>query len=96
MRILRQWLFGERAIRGGGAIELDIVERQIDRETAAVSAEAGAAAGLERRLQGVRDELARDLADGVVDLNEARRLARKLNGTAMEAHLHTQKLEALT
>lgn len=96
VRVMRAWLFRERAVRGPAAIELDVFERQVDRESAAVSAAAGDAAVIERRLQGIREELASDLADGVVDADEARRLARKLNGTAVHAHHHTEKLEALT
>lgn len=96
-RILRAWLFRERAVRGPAAIELDVVDRQLTRETAAVTAAAGAAAGIEQKLERARRELAADLAnDGIVDANEAKRLARLLNGTNLAAHRHTQTLEALT
>lgn len=98
--MLRAWLFRERAVRGPSAIELDVVERQIVREQAAVSAEAGAAAGIEHRLQRVRDRLRAAMTDkktpGVIDADETRGLARELVGASVDAHHHTAKLEALT
>ncbi len=99
MRMLRAWLFRERAVRGPGAIELDVVERQVDRESAAVNAAAGAAAGIERRLQNVGEKIRAAMTDrqspGVIDSAEARGIARDLLGTKVAAHHHTENLEAL-
>lgn len=100
LRVMRAWLFRERAVRGPAAIELDVLQRQVDREHAAVSAEAGAAAGIEQRLDRVRQKLHAALTDdhtpGVVDEAESRVLARALIGTSVAAHHHTARLEALT
>lgn len=43
MRMLRAWLFRERAVRGPAAIELEIVDMQIQRELAALTAVVGGA-----------------------------------------------------
>ena len=97
MRMLRAWLFRERALRPGPAIELDVMERQVEREERAVSAAVDEAGKLERKLDSVRRELACDLAnDGVVDAVEANRLARALINAAVTAHHHKGSLEALT
>jgi hypothetical protein len=100
MRILRAWLFRERAVRGPGAIELGVVERQVDREVAAIGSAVSAAAGIERRLDRVRGQLRAALTDrktpGIVDADESRGIARALNGTSVVAHNHTAELEALT
>ena len=95
MRMLRAWLFRERAMRGSGAIELDVAERQVAREEAAVTAAAGEAGQIERSLDGAKKALAEALADGVVDQAEASRLARRLVGTSLAAHHHHVHLEAL-
>lgn len=95
MRMLRAWLFRERAVRGPGAIELDVVERQISREEQAVGAAAGEAAGIEHNLDTAKQNLRSALADGVITIDEARTLARSLVRTSVRAHQHTQKLEAL-
>ena len=99
MRMLRAWLFRERAVRGVGAIELDVVERQIDREQAAVGNAAGEATDIEQRLQRVRREFSAAMTDrrspGIIDASESRKIARALIGTAVTALHHTTHLEAL-
>lgn len=100
MRMTRAWLFRERAVRGPSAIELDVLEHQVDRETAAVSAACGRASRIERRLQNVRNAVRAAMRDGktpgVIDGAETRKIARQLIGTTVAAHHHKQKLEALT
>lgn len=100
MRMLRAWLFRERAVRGVSAIELDIVDNQITREQQSVSAAAGEAATIEQRLLRVRETLRAAITDkatpGVVDAAESRALARALIGTSVAAHHHAERLEALT
>lgn len=97
MRMLRAWLFRERAIRGPSAIELDVVDRQVTREEKSVQAAAAEAEDIESKLQHVRAELAADMASaGAVDSREARRLAADLIGVSVTAHNHTQSLDALT
>lgn len=100
MRMLRAWLFRERAVRGPGAIELDVVDRQVTREEQAVSAAAGEAASLEKRLQRACARFRAALTDkktpGVVDADESRGIARELVGAKVDAHHHTERLEALT
>ena len=99
MRILRAWLFRERSVRGPGAIELDVVERQVAREEQAIEAEATVAFGIEVRLDHIRQALHGALHDaatpGIVDTVEARALVRDLVGTSGVAHTRTQALEAL-
>lgn len=98
--MLRAWLFRERAVRGAGSIELDVVDRQVTREQAAVSAAVGDAAGLEQRIERAKAQLRAALTDaktpGVVDAEETRALARTLVGTSVAAHHHAERLEALT
>lgn len=100
MRMLRAWLFRERAVRGPCAIELDVVDRQITREQAAVTAASGAAAGIESRLHRLRQSFRAALIDpktpGIIDAEETRMLARELIGTSVAAQRHVEKLEALT
>lgn len=99
MRILRAWLFRERAVRGPAALELDIVDRQVAREEVAGRAAAGEAATIARRLERVRAALRAAITDnrtpGIVDRDETRAIARQLNGTSVAAHRHTERLEAL-
>jgi hypothetical protein len=99
MRIVRAWLFRERAIRGPSAIELDVVDRQVTREEDAVSAATEDAAQLERRLQRVRDKVRGAMIDpvtpGVIDAAETRAIARELIGTSVAAHHHTEQLKEL-
>lgn len=98
--MLRAWLFRERAVRGPGAIELDVVDRQVTRELTALTAEAAAAAVIEHNLDRFREKFRGALTDqkspGVIDAAESRALARALNGTAVAAHRHTGRLEKLT
>lgn len=100
MRIVRAWLFRERAVRGPAAIELDVVERQVDRETAAVCTARDDAAGIERLLQNVRNAVQAAITDretpGVIDSAETRKIARQLIGTTIAAHHHKQQLDSLT
>lgn len=95
MRLLRAWLFRERAIRGPAAIELDVAERQINREEAAVVEEAAAASLIEIRIDTARRTVREALADGVIDAREATAITRQLLDTATVAHTHTQHLDAL-
>lgn len=100
MRILRAWLFRERAVRGPCAIELDVVDRQVTREEQSVQTAAGEAATIEQRLEHARKTLRAAMTDletpGVIDADETRALARELIGTSVAAHHHTERLEALT
>lgn len=100
MRVIRQWLFRERDVRGPSAIELDVVERQVTREEAGVCSATGEAATIEQRLQCVRNSVREALTDvatpGVIDATESRQIARQLVGVSVQAHHHTQTLEALT
>lgn len=100
MRMLRAWLFRERAVRPTGSIELDVVERQVTREEVAVRAATGEAVTIEQRLQRVRIAVHAGLTDkktpGVLDGEETRRIARELIGVTVQAHHHTQHLEALS
>lgn len=99
LRMMCAWVFRERAVRGPAAIELDVLDRQITREAAAVSAEAGAAAGIEHGLDRIGADLHAALTDaetpGVITTAEARTLSRHLNGTKIAAHTHTAHLEAM-
>jgi hypothetical protein len=100
MRMMRAWLFRERAVRGPNAIELDVVDRQITREERAVGTAAGEAATIERRLHRARQAMRAAITDkktpGVIDADETRVIARALVGTSVAAHHHTERLEALT
>jgi len=100
VRILRAWLFRERAVRGPGAIELDVVERQVDREALAIGNALTAATGIARRIDRVRGKVRAALTDlktpGIIDADETRGIARELNGTAVATHHHTAQLESLT
>lgn len=95
MRILRAWLFRERAVRGPAAIELDVVDRQISREEQSVKSAARETAAIERRLDKAKDNLRRSIAGREIDLHEARKLARTIVRTSVAAHHHTTQLEAL-
>lgn len=95
LRLLRAWLFRERAVRGPAAIELDVVEHQLDREQAAVAHCAAEAGQIERKVDGAKRALGEALADGVIDAAEARRLARQLVGTSVAASHHHRRLEGL-
>lgn len=99
MRMLRAWLFRERAVRGPAAIELDVVDRQITREEASIAQAVGESSAVENRLQKVRNEVRTALTDGVtpgvIDTAEARAICRHLIGTAVAAHKHTKHLEEL-
>jgi hypothetical protein len=100
MRVLRSWLFRERAVRGACAIELDVVDNQITREESAVGQAVSQAARLERRLEAVRAAMQAALTDavspGVVDRGEAHRIAQHLLTASIDARRHTQQLEGLT
>jgi len=99
MRMLRAWLFRERAVRGPAALELDVVDRQITREELALALAVDESAAMESRLQKVRTQVRCALTDGatpgVIDTAEARHICRHLIGTAVAAHKHTQHLQAL-
>lgn len=95
MRLLRAWLFRERAIRGPAAIELDVVEHQVDREQAAVARCTTEAGRIEHEIDRTKRTLRAALADGVIDANESRQLARQLLGTSVAAHRHRGHLEEL-
>ncbi len=92
MRMLCAWLCRERAVRGPGAIELDVLDRQIQRERAAVGAEAGVAADLEQGLDHLGREIHAALTDaetpGVITTAEARAISHRLHGTKQAAHHH--------
>lgn len=97
MRVIRRWLFGERALRGPAAIELDVLDRQVTREENALRHATAEAETLTGQLAGTRTELASALAnDGIVDAQEAASLARHLMDTSIAANAHRQTLEALT
>ena len=96
MRALRQWLFGERALRGPAAIELEVVDRQITREENGVQAATAEALALRDELTAARAERAADLKDGVMDGKEALHLARTLMRCSIDANRHEKTLEALT
>lgn len=100
MRILRAWLFRERALRGPAAIELDVVDRQVTREEAAVHAATGEAVTIEQRLTRVRRAVHAALTDDktpcIIDADESRKIARELIGVTVQAHHHKQSLEAMS
>lgn len=99
MRVVRAWLFRERALRGPGAIELDVLDRQVTREQQQVGLAAGESARIERRLQRVRERVRAALVDrrtpGLIDATETRGIARELVGTSVAAHHHTRRLDGL-
>lgn len=100
MRVMRRWLIRERALRGGAALELDIVDRQITREEKAVASAVDEAARIEDGLQRVRTAFRAALCDrktpGVIDCREARAIGRAIVGTRVAAHRHTTHLEDLS
>ncbi len=100
MRILRAWLFRERAVRGPCAIELDVVERQVAAEEQQVRCAVGEAGRIEAGLQRARDRLRAALTDrhspGVIDAAESRALAGDLVRATVASHHHTKRLEQLT
>lgn len=99
MRLLRAWLFRERALRGPAAIELDVVEHQINRETAAVAAASVEAGVIEAGLARVRCSVHAALTDaktpGVIDSSEARGIARQLIRSTIKAQHHSNHLKTL-
>lgn len=99
MRILRAWIFRERAVRGPAALELDVAERQIVREQAEVQFAVTEAGRIEHRLTAARSALREALTDatspGVIDAAETRRLARVLVGAKINAAAHARHLEGL-
>jgi hypothetical protein len=99
MRVLRQLLFRLRAFSGPGAIELDVMDRQISREEDSVQRCTEEAGDIERSLERSRRLLRSALTDprspGIVDAREARALARSLMGTSVTAATHRQHLEGL-
>ena len=94
MRIASAWVFREQAIRGLGAIELDVLRHQVDREVDQVRLATSEAAGIEHRIEAAKS-LMSHAAGGVLNAREFRGLARSLVGTSVAAHLHTHRLEAL-
>lgn len=97
MRVIRRWLFGERALRGPAAIELDVIDRQVTREETIVRTATAEAETITGQLTDSRTALAAALAnDGIVDAQEAAGLAGRLMDTSITANAHRQTLEALT
>ena len=100
MRMLRAWLFRERAVRGPCAIELDVVERQVAAEEQQLRGALGEAGRIETILQRARTRLRAALIDrrspGVIDAIESRALAGDLVRATVASHHHTKRLESLT
>lgn len=99
MRLVRAWLFRERAVRGPSAFELDVLEQQVDREQQAVALAAGGAAGVSEQLTAVEANLRIALTDaatpGVIDARETRLLARLITRTKTAATTVTSQLKDL-
>lgn len=96
IRRMWHWLFRERAVAGAGAVHLDVLERTLRAEEAAVTAAAGAARSVEKQVDATRTTLAAAMADGVIDAHEQRALATQLNAAALAAATHTETLQSLT
>lgn len=99
LRLLRRWLAGERRVAGPGAIHLDVAERLLDCETAALTYAHTEAGQVADRVTGVRELFQAALTDprtpGIVDRDEARGITRALATASQTATTHTQTLANL-
>lgn len=92
LRLMRRWIFQERALAGPGAIHLTVLERVVDRQGEALTTATATAEEIEERLAATQDHLRAALADGVVDPSEAATLTRALAGTVPLSRRHTAHL----
>lgn len=96
LRVLRTLGQRLRAMHGPAAIEVDVLDRQLDRAHVGVTAAADEAVVLEADFATTRADLRAALADGVITDAEARRLHRDLAAGTRHASAHTSTLKALT
>ncbi|MBC7367548.1 MAG: hypothetical protein H7343_12205 [Undibacterium sp.] len=99
LRVIRQWIFGERALRGPAAIELDVLDQQVTRAVADVQQCAAESETIEHHLDHARAAVHAALTDaetpGVITAAESRHVFRELIDTTILAHAHTAQLQAL-
>jgi len=99
LRCLRQWLFCERPLRAAPALELDVLELQLNREQSLLIIRARESEVIEGQLDHLRAGIAGALTDaetpGIITALEARALAGGLITATLATHKHTQALEAM-
>lgn len=97
LRVILQWIFGERALRGPAAIELDVLEQQANRAVRDVEQRAVESTAIEAQLEHARQHVHAALTDavspGVITAEESRALCGELIDLSLGAHTHTQNLK---
>jgi hypothetical protein len=100
LRVMRRWIFGERKLRAAPAIDLDVLERQVDREEKEITTACAASCEIATDLDGVNREVEAALNDaespGVITREESCAITRHLLEAATKAHNHNESLRALT
>ncbi|HEX2101466.1 MAG TPA: hypothetical protein VHF69_12420 [Candidatus Synoicihabitans sp.] len=95
MHIMRQLVFRLRPKQPHN-LALDVIEQQVDRESAEIAMAAREARAIETGCHRLRRQVSAALRDdGVIDENETRVICRTLLDTSAAAHHHTKHLEAL-
>lgn len=98
-RMMRRWIFAERAIPGAPQLPLDVLDRIVTAEVTAVQASAAEAGTIEQGLTSLRHTVQAALTDkespGVITEEESRTLCRGLRDTAAAATSHRHGLDAL-
>ena len=83
-------------MHGPAAIEVDVLNRQLDRADAGMAVAAGEASGLQADFAQAVADFKAAMADGIITPDEARRINRDLAQGTRHASQHTATLQTLT
>ena len=83
-------------MHGPAAIEVDVLNRQLDRADAGMAVATGEASGLQADFAQAVADFKAAMADGIITPDEARRINRDLAQGTRHARQHTATLQALT